>query len=190
MKINRRLNLAVRVEREDETELHVHHVPVSEEVFQQNWRLLTKAIVMCYGDVFSPAVAARVGYRMICEVAESMKLDQLALESRFFGHVWRLTTVIFPDKSEPVPFDVAVTNGMLDSDELNEIRNAICFFTSASWVHPRGELKMVYAMMEGEKKDSAFVTGSWSCTEYAASLRTSKPPVSSGATTPVLSVPH
>lgn len=190
MKINRRLNLAFTVEREDGSMLHAHHVPIPEEVFEANWRLLTKAVNMMYIDVFLPLVASRIGYRMIKKVAEDMKLNEEELDKGFFQHVWRLTTVFLPGTTDPVPLEIAAANKMIDSDELSEVRNCVCFFTSASWVHPRAELKGVYELIEGERKDSGKLTGSWSSTEYGASLKISTPPVSSGATAPAVLVPH
>lgn len=190
IRINRRLNAVFKVEREDGATIYVHHIPVPEEVFETNWRLLTKAVTLMYTDVFTPAVAARIGYRMIRELAQSMKLDEGTVDTGFFGHVWRLTTLILPEQAAPVPLDVAVSGNMLDSELLSEVRNAICFFTAASWVHPRSELRTLYGMLEGESRDSNWSTGSWSCTEYAASLKTSTPAVNTGVTTPGLSVPH
>ena len=190
MKINRRLNLAFTVEREDGSIIHVHHVPISEEIFDANWRVLTKAVTSMYSDVYMPLVAARIGYRMIRDVATFMKMDMDALELGFFSHVWRLTTLILPERPDPVPLDVAFASNLLDSEELSEVRNCICFFTAASWVHPRNELAGMYQLLAGENNTSGKLTGSWSVMEYAISLRTSKPAENTGAKETVASIPH
>lgn len=189
LKINRRLNLVLDVERADGSIAHVHHVPISEEVFDVHWEVITRTVSRFYMREMLPAAAVRVGLNMMLSVADDMGIKE-KIERELLPNFWRSTTVILPsDKGwVPTPLDVVVASKQgLDSEDLKEVKNYIAFFTSASWVHRREELgPLLYQQL----RSSGGRFESWTCTEFVASLQTSITPASSGPKEMVSELPR
>lgn len=189
MKINRKLNLVIEVERSDGTIAHVHHTPIPEEVYDAHWELITRTVSGMYMKKFLPPVAVRVGLKMLRSVAREMGIED-AMERDLLPNIWRLTNVILPSERGwvPTPLDVVMASGQgLDPEDIEEVKNYVCFFTSASWVHPRKELaSMLYPMLEDS--GARFVPSN--STEYAASLPTSTAAVNTGGKATPSPPPH
>lgn len=178
MKIDKRLNLVIEVEREDGGVMHVHHMPVSREVFEQNFELLSRSILSLYAQEMTPAACSRMVYYKIKQLAEEVP----AFKTRgtaLLLEIWRLTNVLVPtDRGfETLPFDMVMKDrSIMSEDDVAEVQNYICFFTAASWVHNREETKGMYEVLT---EHGARITSS-DVTAYASSLATSKPPENTG----------
>lgn len=148
LKINRRLNLVLEVTRPDNAVVHVHSVPISRETYDSHWLFLHKVVSRIYGQGFHAGAALRIGYRMMAALAKEMQIEQQINEG-LFAEMWRLTNVVYYDnggKKTAMFFDVMRNNTILDDEDIEEVQNAICFFTSASWVHGREEREGMYQL--------------------------------------------
>lgn len=148
LKINRRLNIVLDVTRSDNTIVHVHSIPITRETYEANWLFLHKTISRIYGQGFHVGAALRIGYKMMQALAKEMQIEQQINES-LFAEIWRLTNVAYYDKGGKVTatfYDV-MRDGILDEDDIEEVKNALCFFTSASWVHGREERDGMYELL-------------------------------------------
>ena len=192
MEINRRLNIVDEVTTSDGVTLYVHSTPVRREIWEQHYLLMTKAVARLYEEGLPPTMGARVALRLLRDVAKAMGNDVAEqLESMLLPEIARLTNVLVPDKErggwKQLPFDMAIRDKLIDEDDADVIRNHLVFFTCASWVHTRAELRdMIYPMMSGAL--GAQIVSSTS-TEFLNSLPTSTPIVSSGATASPSSIP-
>lgn len=183
-KIDRRLNVVLEVERAGSS-LHVHSIPIPEEVYDQHWEVMTHAVNSMYMQRYLPPMCVRVGMKQLLKSADMLGARK-SVEGDLLPHIWRLTTVIVPGKGV-IPFDVALRGNDLDADDITEVKEYLSYFTCASWVHPRRELgDMLYRMLDG----SGALFGSWSATEFATSLRTSKAEETTSAKPVQPSVPH
>lgn len=173
--INRRLNIVDEVTTGDIT-VYVHSTPIRREIFDQHYLLLTKTINRMYEESITPVMGARIAYRLMRDVAKEMgDIAVTKVDTLLFPEIWRLTNVLAPNPErggwEMLPFEKAVKDGLIDEDDADVIRNHLAFFTAASWVHTRKELKtMIYPMMTAAL-GSQIVSST--CTEFRDSLPTS-----------------
>lgn len=184
-KIDRRLNVVLTVTTA-KGDIHVHSIPISKAVYDAHWEVMTNAVNDMYMQRYLPPMCIRVGLKMLLKAAERLNARK-AVEKDLLPNIWKLTTVIMPD-GQLIPLDVAMASGdTFDPEDLEEVKEYLVYFTSASWVHPKRELgPMLYTMLE----DSGGLFGSWSATEFATSLRTSKPEENTGGSPTTPSVPH
>lgn len=188
MKIDRTLNLVLQVEGDGETVFHVHHTPLRMEVFEQHFMFITKAMTSMYIEGLHPLACTRVAFYTMKKLAEAGGPDQQTLiENTLFNEIWRTTNVLVPNERgwELVPFYEVMKGDYLSPRDIAEVKNFICFFTGASWVHGRAERESMYEMLES----SGLQTTLLAVTDYKNSLVMLKPAASIGATAPASSVP-
>jgi hypothetical protein len=190
--INRRLNIVDEVTSADGVTIYVHSTPVRREIWEQHYLLMTKTIARIYEENLPPTMGARVALRLMRTMAQSMGdavLDQL--ESLLLPEIWRLTTVLVPDKEnggwQQLPFEKATKDKLIDDDDEDVIRNHLAFFTAASWVHTRTELReMIYPMMRAALGAQIV---SLTSMEFLSSLPTATPTANSGVMATQSSIP-
>ena len=189
MRVDRRLNLVIPIE-EGDSSLYVHAVPLSREVFERFFLVLSKTFTFIYTQGLNVVSGPRVAALTLRKIAETDGVweGETGVERGLMGEIKRLTNVIcMTDQGwQPIPFEMAVKQGKLDSEIASEVENVIVFFMVASAVHLRTELPEIYNLLGG--LCHALVTSS-NCTEYAASLPTSMPAASSGAKATPSSIP-
>lgn len=189
--INRRLNIVDEITNGDTT-VYVHSTPIRREIWDQHYLLLTKTINRMYEENLTPPMGARIAMRLMRDVATGMgEAERNRLDTLLFPEIWRLTNVLVPDPERggwtQLPFEKAIKDGLIDEDDADVVRNHLAFFTAASWVHTRKELKdLIYPMITGAL-GSQIVSST--CTDFQGSLPTSTPVVNTGATAIPSSMP-
>jgi len=174
MKIDRKLNIIIEMDRGEGSKLFVHAAPVSREVFDAHWQMIAKA----YGAIMNSDMAGfatRVAMRMIRQVAEDSgtNADALADEIRL-----RATVVLQNGgKWDTIPLQQAVSGGMLDEEEAAEVDNNIAFFTCCWHMTPRAQRT---EFLTGLARRWGVQTSSSDSTAWANSLRMSTATGSSG----------
>ena len=189
MKIDRKLNLVIPIS-DGDTSIYVHAVPLSREVFEKYFLVLSKTFTFIYTQGLNVVSGPRVAALTLRKIAEADGVwdGEAGVERGLMGEIKRLTNVIcMTDQGwRPLPFEMAVKQGKLDSEIASEVENVIVFFMVASAVHLRTELPEIYSLLGG--LCHALVT-SLACTEYGASLPTSTPAENTGAKATRLSIP-
>lgn len=179
--LDRRLNIVDTITTSDGRKLHVHSTPIRREIFDQHYLVLAKLISQLYAQDISPLIGQRIALRMVRDLADELgrKAD---VDTNLLPEIWRLTNVLVPDPAgggyQTLPFERAISDGLIGEDDADVVRNLLCFFTAASWVHSQKELKeMIYPML----RTSGSQTVSSTLTDYRASLPTSTPAEPTGA---------
>jgi hypothetical protein len=184
IKIDKRLNLVLEVQRDDGTSVYVHSVPIGKEVYEANFRLITRTAVGMYSDGLAPGACARIAALAMRATAKDMDgssgdTHRRAAES-LLQEVWRLTNILMPGLRgwETVPFHNVIQEKTLDDEQVSEVQNILAFFTVVSWFHRESERTDIYQMLRiyGAQTVSSNVT------EYSASLPISIPGATTGAT--------
>jgi hypothetical protein len=173
VRINERLNLVLTIDRADGTTAYVHSTPISRDIFNQHFLILTKTLNALFSEGFGPAICQRMAARMLQQVAGDRWPD---VQQSLMNEIHRLSIAVVPGQRgwETMPYEDAVKRKVFDADDLDTVENALVFFTAASWVVPLRELgDMIYPMLE---------TTSSNATAFAASLTTSTEAENSGAT--------
>jgi hypothetical protein len=190
MRIDRKLNLVLEVEGDNETTLYVHHTPIRQEVFEQHFMFITKAMTSMYVEGLHPVACTRIAYYTMNKLAMAEGPEQHAfIDNTLFNEIWRLTNVLVPGERgwELVPFFQLMKgeDNTLSPSDIMEVKNYICFFTGGSWVHGRKERENMYEMLTA----SGLQTTSSDVTVYKNSLLTLKPGANTGETEKPSSIP-
>lgn len=187
MRIDERLNLVIEVKR-DGPPIYVHSMPVSREVFEANFLLVSKAFSAIYSEGLAVVAGPRVAAMMIRHVSTEMgtwedaRTGTAGAGKAFMNEIIRLTNVAVPSEKgwETIPYQLALDKKLIDQDEASEVISAVCFFILNSAMMRKSE---VLATLEGMGSLWGTQTSRLNITEFIASLPTSTPAGSSGGTT-------
>lgn len=144
--IDKHLNLVIPVETE-RGGATVHSSLISLQTFHAHWRPINRAFADIYED--GAAGGPRIAYHALKDSFKNMGYEK-EFEEVFWPEVVRLTNVILPVDGgyKTYPLDtIAKQEGLIDEVELDEVYNAIGFFTVVSRMHTNrartGHLKML-----------------------------------------------
>lgn len=172
LKVNEKLNFVVPVYADDNETIiaYVHSMPISREVFEAHFLLLSKTWAAIYAEGLGPLAGPRVASLMLHEVAKKMNDPHSALS--LMNEVRRLTTVMTREHTGwvSIPFQDAADHKMLNEDDLSEVTNGIVFFTLASAMHRKKDLNLV---LTGAAQIWGAQISSLDSTAFASSLVTS-----------------
>ena len=175
--LNRELNLVVSVEGE-KGPIHIHSVPISREVFEDNFLVISRAFTQVYTNGLGPVTGPRVAALLLKQEAQTLNVWEKTQQS-LMAEIYRLTNVIAPSENgyETIPYDVAKKRGVIDPDAASEVENCIVYFTCASSIHLKAEMTIA---MDGLKTLWNAQTSSLNVTEYMRSLPTLTPAETTG----------
>lgn len=186
MRIDDRLNLVIPVEL-PAGKAFVHSTPVSMEVFEANFMLVSKTFAAIYGEGLGAAAAPRIAAMLLRRIAKETgdikSADALLAEVRRLSNVFAPT----PQGWEMIPLEDALAKGVIPKEDASEVENAIVFFIVASAMHRRSDLAEV---LDGATRLWGAQTSSSSCTDFRDSLPTSTAAAISVGTEAVSSVPQ
>lgn len=188
MKIDKRLNIVLTVQRETGGDIHVHSMPISREIYEAHFLLLSKTISSMYSEGLPYGTCCRVAMLMLKRIADELDgrdpngvpVNRQAVDT-FLAEVWRLTNVAMLTDTgwQTRPFQQAMTQ--MDPEDVAEVQNYLVFFTAASRVHKMTELSSekppgMYVIWRA----SGAVLTPLTVTEYANSLPISMPAENTG----------
>lgn len=135
--INEKLNLVVPLYRDTGLYAYVHSVPISREVFEANFLLISKTFTAIYTEGLSEITGPRVASLVMHKVADAMQAStksDVNPAQALTNEIRRLTTVLLPTESGwgTLTLHDALSLRKLDEDDVTEVENAIVFFLSAS----------------------------------------------------------
>jgi hypothetical protein len=177
MKLDRKLNLVVPLERDTHT-VYVHSAPISRAVFEQFHAVLRKSFndIMADGlNVFSgistalPALKDAAMSRGGNDEGERQRCWD-AVEKGLMGEIRRISSVIVLSAQggwETMPLHDAIKRKELDEEEAAEVESSIVFFTLLSRILPPDRSPMIMASAE---KAGAWLLTPSNSTEFSASL--------------------
>ena len=173
-RIDKKLNLIVTVDTDDGP-VYVHSTPISRQVFEQFYLVISKAFAGIYGEGLNIIAGPRIAMLMLRDIARQM--GQLegpgGVEIGLIKEAYRLTNVVMPRAEggwKTVPFQEVVDRELLSRDDIAEVEGVLAFFICASSMHRREQLP---AILDGIASLWEARTTSLNSTEYAASLPTS-----------------
>ena len=168
--INKKLNIAFSIDIDDGKKIWIHSVPISKEIFEQNYLLLAKAMSNLYINGIGPALAPRIAALVLRDTAKEMN-ETTDISFNLFQEIYRITNVLMETETgwTLIPFHEVKNKKMLDESILSEVENAVVYFMLASSIHLKSELRMAYQGLIGIW--NAQIT-SLNVTGFLASLKT------------------
>lgn len=180
MKISRNLNLIIPVQTE-KGKAWIHATPISKEVFKEHFFILSKT----FSAIFSEGLGVVAGPRIACLMLERISSDmniwegEKGVRNTLVNEIIRLANLVYPAEGrgyDTIPLDMALERGIVEFDE---VAGELVFFTCVSSINtPEQTEQMMLAVSGMWNNHTTFLN----LTDWIASLPTSKPAASSGAT--------
>lgn len=179
MNLDKRLNFVVPVSREDGTLDYVHATPIGEDVFDRHFMVIGQAFNQMYSGGLGLFAGPRVAAKLIKKIAiETSSWDGPdGVQKNLFGEIKRRANFVRAGQPN-IPFEEAVETGLISTEDASEVENTLAFFTVASSMHKRMELKTI---LEVVRRIWDAQTSSFNATEFSASLKTSTEIENTGA---------
>lgn len=182
MRLDEQLNIVIPLDRKNGTTVWVHAMPISREVFEQHWLIMSKAFSAMYGEGLGMISGPRIAALMLRRVAEDAgKLSDCEL---LIAEIRRLANVMVPAQKPQTgwsiyPFEVACQHNMIDEDDIAEVEGVLAFFTLTWRLHRRAER---IPILDGAARLWGAQTSPLTLSEFANSLRTLNVTASTGET--------
>jgi hypothetical protein len=179
--IDRKLSLVVPIDDARGVEYRLYIAPLPLIVFQQHFRLFARVFDQLFAQGMGVA-GTRVAWLLLRDNAtQAGNWDEL--QGTLIAEMHRAALLLAPRADgggyEQIPWDEAIARKMFSEEDVAEAENVIVFFTVSSAMTKQKQLKMLMDWTGGQW--SAELT-SLMPMEFAASLRTSTPAVSSAPT--------
>jgi hypothetical protein len=144
--INKKLNLVIPLEIDDNKKMWVHSTPISREVFEANYMLFVKTLSNLYFNGIGPGMAPRVAALALKDMAKEID-NTTDLSMPVIQEIYRLTYVLMIDPATNKwivkPFLEIKMKNMLEEEVIREVENALVYFTVASAIHLKSELPSI-----------------------------------------------
>lgn len=190
MRLDEQLCMVVRIPRPG-GEVFVHVSPLSREVFESHWLVISKTFTSLATEGLSIVGGPRVAGLALKQVAVNMGVwdGPSGVERTLVAEIIRLSNVSLPSPAgwQTLPMANALADGMFSDAEKSEVIGIAVFFIVLSAMHRRDVLETTMVNMGGLWGTR---TTSSNATEFTASLPTSTVDESTGVRTPAASVPH
>lgn len=134
--IDKKLNVVVGVDMADGSDGFVHAMPLSREVFETHFLVISKMVAAIFGEGLTIIAGPRVASLMLKKVATDLGVwdtpggvkDGLMLEIRRLSNL----AVSTPGGWSSIPLQEAIDKRLIDDESLSELENALVFFTAVS----------------------------------------------------------
>lgn len=175
MRIDKKLNLVVPIEREDGSILYVHSTPLRHEVFEKYCLIIGQTFSAIYTGGLNISSGPRLAAMLLKQIAVAGELwdGDEGVERGLVAEIIRVSNVLVLTADRgwaTVPMYDAIKQELLSEDELSEAQGAITFFIVASAMHTRQQLGSVLSSFT---RLWSLLTTPLTVTEYASSLKTS-----------------
>lgn len=176
MKIDRKLSLVIPVDHLEKT-YYVHVTPISREVFEQNFLILSRALTMLYSSCGPTPMNARLAMLYLKKTASEMAGKDESADSiilPLIQEMSRLSSVLVPNHQgvgyDILPWHQAIERKLFDEEDAREVENVLVFFMLSWHMHKKTELDDLSRLLIGLGVQEFT---SLTPTAYAASLTTS-----------------
>jgi len=173
MNIDKRLNLVVPIERDDGTNLYIHSTPISYEVFEKYFLVISKTFAGIYSEGLNVLAGPKIAAIMLKRIAQELGLwdGEEGVGSGLMSEIRRLSNVLCltDGKWQPLPLETALNRGLIGEDDFREAEGAIVFFICISAMHKRS---LVESTLNGMCDLWGLQTTSLNCSEYGNLLPT------------------
>ena len=181
MKIDRKLNLVIPIERGDGTKLWVHATPIRRELFEKYYLVLAKTFSTLSHNGLDPRSGPTVAALVLRDVATATARDidsnwwdgdeGVGGKTGLLAEVVRLCNCLVgtQDGWKTTPLQDALDSGLISGDEKSEVMNLLTFFTVSSLVAPKQDRPiLVNGMVVIYRLESTFL----GFTEWTNSCKT------------------
>lgn len=191
LRVDRKLNLVVPVERDGRVFTYVHSMPLPRSVFERYFLIMAQTFGALYAQQLNFFAGPKVAKLMLKKAAiESGTWEgDDGVENGLLNEVRRLSNVAVPSSSggwEQLPYATALARSIFSEDEIEEVESHIIFFILSSAMQKGSHLS---AFLDGMNALWGTLTTFSSITEFIASLPISMLAENTGEKEMIASVP-
>lgn len=186
MRIKKNLNLVIPVDSAEGT-AYVHSTPVSIEVFEDNFMVLSKTFANMFANGLGAIAGPRVAFLMLKSTAMDLgSWDKVNRE--FVQEMVRLSNVAIPTDQgyKQVPLHTAIEKQIIGDDDIRDVMGQLSFFTLVWLLNKPAQVEPIMSIVSGLWESQ--ITSS-NFTEFVNSLQTSTEVENTGETVKTSSVP-
>ena len=129
MRVDKKLNVVIPLQRDGEGTLYVHATPISREAFETYFLPISVAFSRIWSEGLSVMSGPRVALKMLKKVSEERKIWEgpEGVQAGFVEEMRRLTNVVMktPAGWNAVPMHTAVQQDLLTEDEVDHAENVV-----------------------------------------------------------------
>lgn len=177
-KLNRKLNIVLKTEGVNGSDIYIHSVPIGINTFKDNYLVISRTFTGIYTNGLGPVTGPKVAKYMLLDQAEQLGLKEHT-EKSLLVEVSRLTNAVVLGNNgwETLPYAEAKKRSLLDEQNSEEAENILIYFMCASSVRLRTEIDLTF---NGLQLLWDAQTTSLDVTEFMRSLPTSTPTGNTG----------
>lgn len=195
MKIDRKLNLVIPLEREDGTTLHIYATPIRKEVFETYFLVLAKTFSALSRNGLDPRSGPSIAALMLRETATATERtfesnwwdgdDGVNGKTGLLAEIVRLSNCLVgtPDNGwQTIPLQDALDRKLITDEEKSEVMNLLVFFTVSSLIAPKQDRTiLINGMAAIYRLESTFLIFSEWASSYKAQTQDANTGVSQTA---------
>jgi hypothetical protein len=138
--INKKLNLVVEIGDEGHR-FWVHSTPITRQTFEKYYMVMASAFAQIMGTG-SWISGPRIAMLAIKDMARRLGVWEgpEGVEQGLVAEIHRLTNFV-GHNGQVIPFTMAINDPRFNEDDIAEAEGAVAFFTLASWLQNREQLK-------------------------------------------------
>jgi hypothetical protein len=144
-KLNRKLNIVLKIEGVNGSDVYIHSMPIGINVFKDNYLVIGRTFTGIYTNGLGPVTGPKVAKYMLLDQADQLGLREHT-ERSLLLEVRRLTNTVVLGQNgwETVPYSEVVKRGLIDEESAEEAENILVYFMCASSVRLRTELDLTF----------------------------------------------
>jgi hypothetical protein len=177
-KLNRKLNIVLKTEGINGSDIYIHSMPIGINVFKDNYLVISRTFTGIYTNGLGPVTGPKVAKYMLLDQAEQLGLKPHTEQSLML-EISRLTNAIVLGTNgwETMPYSEVKKRNLIDEESAEEAENILVYFMCASSVRLRTEIDLT---MNGLQLLWDAQTTSSNVTEFMRSLPTLTPTENTG----------
>ena len=180
-RLDKKLNIIIDVEMADGSKGYVHSMPISREVFEQHFLVISKVVTAIYVEGLTTLGGPRIAALLLRQIARDLGVWEGpgGVQEALMAELRRLSNLALSTAAgwTLIPLQEAIDKKLIDDDSLVEMENALVFFIVVSSTFRRNQLIQTLNSMGGLWATRCTQSNA---TEFVASLRTSTETAISG----------
>ena len=149
IELKKNLNLVIPVDGVEGT-TYVHSTPVSVQVFEDNFLVLSKTFANMFANGLGAIAGPRVAFLMLKQTAQDMGVwDKVNRE--FIQEMVRLSNVAVPSSEgyKQLPLHTAIQKELVGEDDVRDIMGQLSFFTLVWLMNKPNQVEPIMSVVGG-----------------------------------------
>jgi hypothetical protein len=148
-KLNRKLNIVLRADGADGSNVYIHSMPIGISVFKDNYLVISRTFTSIYTNGLGPVTGPKIAKYMLLDQADQLGIKD-HVEQSLMMEIRRLTYGVVSGASgwETLPYTEVIKRSLIDEESIEEAENILVYFTCASSIRLRTEMDLTLSGLQ------------------------------------------